>query len=209
MGIARYPHRLDKLAIAVVSGTQAKEEVVKLFGIGEDLPMSIFFWKQNRMEVVLSAQHKVQKASPLERFKKITDAVSIVKKAWGIDAITMVAEGWVSTNPDATYGRELHVAYLDKDSPVKECLTVTHVENNEVTFIAKPYRQTWGRKVEWEDELYFPGETNVRGQDAMYPNLFAKILTNVDYVEPPTAAGEYFSTLERGLDDRGFTFKQM
>ena len=45
MGIALYKHRLDKIAISLMSAQKAKEECIKEYGIGEDMPMSIFCWK--------------------------------------------------------------------------------------------------------------------------------------------------------------------
>lgn len=209
MGIALYKHRLDKIAISLMSAQKAKEECIKEYGIGEDMPMSIFCWKEDRLEIVLSLAEPPGRKNPMRRFKKVSDGLCIVKKGWGVDAFTMVAEGWVSTNPEATEGKELGVAYVEKDSPVSECLALTHVENDEVTFLAKPYRQTWGRKVEWGDELYFPGETRVRGQDAMYPNLFFKVLSEIEYETPPEDEETYYAALGDGLLKHGFACQWM
>lgn len=193
----------------MLSAVNAKEQCVKEFGIGEDLPMSIFCWKDHALELVLSLALTPEVRDHTERFKRVSDAICIVKKAWHIDAITMVAEGWVSTNPEATAGQDLHIAYLSPESPVSTCLTITHVENDEVTFIAKPYKQTWGRKVDWEDELYFPGSTKVRGQDAMYPNLFSRVLREVEHEAPPEDEATYYAALGDGLMKRGFACQWM
>lgn len=206
MRSVRYEHRLDKIAIALLSGVNAKEGCVQEFGIGEDLPISIFCWKEDRLELVLSLMPTPDVKDHVKRFKKIGDALCIVRKGWGIDALTMLAEGWVSTNPQATEGRELREVYIEKGSPVSECLSITHVENDEVTFLAKPYMQTVGRKVVWEEELYFPGNTRVRGQNAMYPNLFARILKEVTYEEPPEDAVTYYELLCEGLSKSGFSW---
>jgi hypothetical protein len=209
MGQARYPHRLDKLAVSLLSAVNAKEQCVKQYGIGEDLPMSVFCWKEDRLELVLSLAQTPETRDHTERFKRVSEALCIVKKGWGVDAFTMVSEGWVSTNPEATSGRELGEVYVEKDSPVSECLAITHVENDEVTFIAKPYKQLWGRKIEWEDELYFPGKTLVRGQNAMYPNLFARVLDEVAYEEPPEDEDTYYASLSDGLSKKGFACEWM
>ena len=209
MGTALYRHRLDKIAISLMSAQKAKADCIEEYGIGEDMPMSIFCWKEDRIELVLSLAEPPGRKDALRRFKKVSDGLCIVKKGWGVDAFTMVAEGWVSTNPEATAGRELVEVYVEKDSPVSECLALTHVENDEVTFLAIPYHQKWGRKVEWDDELYFPGETRVRGQDAMYPNLFFKVLNEVQYDEPPEDEETYYSALGDGLLQLGFACQWM
>ena len=209
MGIALYKHRLDKIAISLMSAQKAKEDCVKEYGIGEDMPMSIFCWKEDRIELVLSLAEPPGKKNPLRRFKNVQDGLCIARRGWGVDAFTMVAEGWVSTNPEATADRELSEVYVEENSPVSECLALTHVENDEVTFLATPYRQTWGRKVQWEDEMYFPGETKVRGQDAMYPNLFFKVLSEVQYDEPPEDEATYYSALGDGLLQLGFACQWM
>ncbi len=209
MGTALYRHRLDKIAISLMSAQKAKADCIEEYGIGEDMPMSIFCWKEDRIELVLSLAEPPGRKDALRRFKKVSDGLCIVKKGWGVDAFTMVAEGWVSTNPEATAGRELVEVYVEKDSPVSECLALTHVENDEVTFLAIPYKQKWGRKVEWGDELYFPGETRVRGQDAMYPNLFFKVLSEVQYDEPPEDEETYYAALGDGLLQHGFACQWM
>lgn len=207
--MALYRHRLDKISISLLSAVQAKEQCIKEYGIGEDMPMSIICWKEDRIEIMLSLAEPPGRKKPQRRFMKVSEGLCIVRKGWGVDAFTMVAEGWVSTNPGATSGRELSEAYVEKDSPVSECLALIHVENDEVTFLAKPYRQTWGRIVEWSDELYFPGKTRVQGQDAMYPNLFARVLNEVEYEAPPEDEETYYAALGDGLLKQGFACKWM
>lgn len=199
-----FEHRLDKVAMAMLSGMSVKERLVKEHGIGEDVNICIYCWRDNRIVMLLNMLTSTQKLAPMSRFERVNNALCIVRKGWGIDAVTMVAEGWCSTNPEYTKDRELHVAFLDKDSPVKECLTITHIEDGSLTFLAKPYGLTHPRAVVWGEELYFPNRTMVRGQEGFYPRLFERVLTDVDYEEPPVDEETYYSTLGDGLLELGF-----
>jgi len=49
MGEAKYPHRLDKLAISMMSAMNAKEQAVKKYGIGEEIPLSIICWSGDKI----------------------------------------------------------------------------------------------------------------------------------------------------------------
>ena len=200
-----FPHRLDKVAMAMLSGMAVKEQIVKEFGIGEDANMCIYCWKDNKVMLLLNMMSSTQKLEPMTRFERVNNALCIARAGWGVDAVTMVAEGWCSTNPEYTKDRELQVAFLDKDSPVRECLTITHLEDGSLTFLAKPYKLGVPRAVLWEEELYFPNRTMVRGQEGFYPRLFEKVLTEVGYKTPPPDEDTYYSELGDGLLKLGFT----
>lgn len=204
MGEARYPHRLDKLAISMMSAMNAKEQAVKDYGIGEEIPLSIMCWSGDKLSLVLSASWEIQKSEPSERFGKVNDALCIARKGWGIDAFTLIAEGFCSTDPSATSGMDLREAFVKPDLPVSECIAITHTEADEVTFIAKPFSLTYPKKVVWEEELYFPGQTRIRGQDSMYPRLMSKVLTDVGYESPPVDLFAYYTRLSEGLAEHGF-----
>ena len=136
MGEARYPHRLDKLAISMMSAMNAKEHAVKEYGIGEEIPLSVMCWTDHRLSLVLSASWEVQKSAPSDRFGKVNDALCIARRGWNIDAFTLIAEGFCSTDPSATNGMDLREAFIKPGMPVSECIAITHTEPNEVTFIA-------------------------------------------------------------------------
>jgi len=188
----------------MLSAMNAKEQAVKNYGIGEEIPMSIMCWSADRLSLVLSASWETQKSEPMERFGKVNDALCIARKGWGVDAFTLVAEGFCSTDPSSTSGIDLREAFLKPDSPVSECISITHTESDEVTFVAKPFSLTYPKKVIWGEELYFPGQTRVRGQDAMYPKLMSKVLTDVDYELPPVDEIAYYTRLSEGLAEYGF-----
>jgi hypothetical protein len=204
MGEARYPHRLDKLAISMMSAMNAKEHAVKEYGIGEEIPLSIMCWTDHRLSLVLSASWEVQRSAASDRFGKVNDALCIARRGWNIDAFTLIAEGFCSTDPSATDGMDLREAFIKPNTPVSECIAITHTEPDEVTFIAKPFSLTYPKRVVWGEELYFPGQTRIRGQDSMYPRLMSKVLTEVEYESPPVDEIEYYAELGEGLAEQGF-----
>lgn len=204
MGETRYPHRLDKVAIAMLSSMNAKEHGVKKYGIGEELPLNLMCWRDDRLELVMCAKEEVRSSGSDERFRIIQEALCIARRGWGITAFTLIAEAYCSLDPSITDGLDLRKEFCKHDSPVMECLTIAHVEPGEVTFITKPYRYECGRKVEWEEELYYPGHTRVQGQEAMFPNLLSKVLVDVQQDTPPVDEITYYAELGDGLLAKGF-----
>jgi hypothetical protein len=87
-------------------------------------------------------------------------------------------------------------------------LTVTHVENNRVTIVARPYSYTVPRKVVWDDDIYYPGRTLVRDQDGMYANMFDRVLTSVDAEEPPEDCETFYDEISSGVLELGFYIQQ-
>jgi len=188
----------------MMSAMNAKEHAVKEYGIGEEIPLSVMCWTDHRLSLVLSASWEVQKSAPSDRFGKVNDALCIARRGWNIDAFTLIAEGFCSTDPSATNGMDLREAFIKPGMPVSECIAITHTEPNEVTFIAKPFSLTYPKRVVWGEELYFPGQTRIRGQDSMYPRLMSKVLTEVEYESPPVDEIEYYAELGEGLAEQGF-----
>ena len=187
-----------------MSTVEAKEQSVKEFGIGEDISMNLFCWDGPYLRLMLQTRPDIQASNHVERFDAFTNVACIVRKGWHISAFTLISEGWVSTDPLTTRGRPLAEAYLDKDSPVKECLTVCHVEDGTVTFVTRPYTYGVPRSVKWEDEMYYPGKTLLRGQDGIYPNMLNRVLTTIDTEETPQDAQEFYDVLSHGILQAGF-----
>jgi hypothetical protein len=189
-----------------MSGVEAKNDSVKEFGIGEDLSMNLFLWRANRLRVMLQLRNDIQKLNQRDRFSAVTDALAVTRKGWGIDAVTLISEGYFSQDPEKTKGMELKHAFLDPNSGVSECLTVAHVEDGYVTFVIKPYHYDVPRAVVWDDEQYHPGSSMVRDQNGMYPNMFHRVLTTIE-PEPDNDifdAATYYETLSTGLYNAGF-----
>jgi hypothetical protein len=204
MDLSLFEHRLDKINLALMSSVEAKEQSVKEYGIGEDINMNLFCWDDSTLRLMLQARPDIQEADHVERFDAFTNVSIIARKGWGVSAFTLISEGWVSTDPLRTKGKSLAESYLDKDSPVKECMTVTHVEDRAVTFVVRPYRYGVPRTVEWEDEIYYPGKTIVRGQNSAYPTMFDRVLTTIEPEELPEDEEAFYDVLSHGILQAGF-----
>jgi len=208
MKLDSFEHRLDKMALALMSGVEAKNDSVKEFGIGEDLPISIFCWKNNKLRLMLQLRADIQKATQQERFQAITSAACVTRRGWGVDEFSLVSEAYLSHDPVLTKDIELKNAFVDPRYNVQECLTVMHVDSDRVSFVVKTYKYNVPRLVVWGDEEYRPGSTMVRSQDGMYPNMFSRVIKTIDKELEPFDVREFYNTLAHGLLESGFYIQQ-
>ena len=205
--ISDFKERLDKVSLALMSTVEAKEQSVKDEGIGEDLAINLFCWEQDRLTLMLQARPVVQHSDADKRFTSISRVACIVRRGWGITAFTMASEGYISLEPEETKGIGLKQGFIDGRA-VKECLTVTHVEDNRVTMVVRPYTYTVPRKVVWDDDIYYPGRTLVRDQDGMYANMFDRVLNTVEIEQPPEDHTTFYDELSVGVLASGFYIQQ-
>ena len=206
MKLSTFDNRIDKIGLALMSAVEAKSDSVKEFGIGEDLAINLFCWRENKLRVMLQLRHEVQNLNHMDRFNAVMSALSITRRGWGVDAISLVSEGYVSTDPDATAGLNLKDEFINPKSNIRECITVAHLEDGHVTFVVKPYRYNVPRLVVWDEEWYHPGSSMVRDQDGMYPNMMHRIVTEieVDAIDDSVDLEVFDEVLARGLHDAGF-----
>ena len=206
MKLSTFDNRIDKIGLALMSAVEAKSDSVKEFGIGEDLAINLFCWRENKLRVMLQLRHEVQNLNHMDRFYAVMSALSITRRGWGVDAISLVSEGYVSTDPDATAGLNLKDEFINPKSNIRECITVAHLEDGHVTFVVKPYRYNVPRLVVWDEEWYHPGSSMVRDQDGMYPNMMHRIVTEVevDAIDDSVDLEVFDEVLARGLHDAGF-----
>ena len=204
--LSTFDNRIDKIGLALMSAVEAKSDSVKEFGIGEDLAINLFCWRENKLRVMLQLRHEVQNLNHMDRFNAVMSALSITRRGWGVDAISLVSEGYVSTDPDATAGLNLKDEFINPKSNIQECITVAHLEDGHVTFVVKPYRYNVPRLVVWDEEWYHPGSSMVRDQDGMYPNMMHRIVTEVevDAIDDSVDLEVFDEVLARGLHDAGF-----
>ena len=198
-----------KLAMVLATAVEAKNEMVAEGGIGEDINQVLYGWCGGSLSVVSQMTDVVQRQTPYERFMAVSSAVAILRLGWGLDAISMVAEGYVSSNPVDTYDKNLAKEFAIGNRAVNECLTVTHVANDEVSFVSKGYSYDVPRKVIWHEEVFVPGRMMVRNEESMYPLLFHTAL-KLPYSQPDDevmwlASDDYYSALVFGLLANGFS----
>lgn len=144
----KYPDLISKISLTLAVGQAAKTQIVKEHGIGEELALNIFGWRDD--ELVCVAQMDTSWSSDEdEKIERTNDAYSVLKRGWGCDSFTVLAEGYMSKNPELTRDKNLVEAFLDPDSGVNECLTINYVDKNIIDLCAIPFRIKVGKKVTW------------------------------------------------------------
>lgn len=176
-----YSDNFSKLALAATSAQLAKTISVKDFGVGEDLTFNFMGWNSDELSIVCQMRKEMMQIEPEDRLSRCMDMCSALRKYWGITALTMVAEGYCSMNPEKTSGVELAKAFAQPDSDVQECITLTHAEitdkqNVEVNLIALPYKYQVGREVEWLDMLFYPTKAQQVLRQSKYPIMLERSL---------------------------------
>ena len=197
-----YETDLDKLALAVESTQVAKQISVDEQGIGEDLNINIFAWCKNELLVIAQLKN-THKLSPASRLEKIMNGACIMRKGWGIDEYTFIAEGYCSLKPSATKGKDLRALFAQQNSPVRECISFTHVKEHDHSFISVPYTVGVGRIVDFDTPLSYDGSEAMR--DLTYPAALKSSL-RLEYNGYPEVTDKtaFFGTLAKGLFESGF-----
>jgi hypothetical protein len=178
-----YDNDYSKIALAVTSAQLAKTTCVKEFGIGEDLSMNFFGWNDDALSIVCQMKQELMRDTPEARLERCAELCNVLRRYWGVDSISMVAEGYCSFDQAETAGTELSQAFLDPNKPVKECITVTHVgpvEKGEnvyiTTIVAVPYVYELGRSINWFDMIVYPESRKNNFRNARYPAAIDKAL---------------------------------
>jgi hypothetical protein len=194
---------IDKVIFVCDAASLAKQMVVKDAGIGEDLTFGLYGWKDDYLAVLLSMKPEHMWADKQERFSRLTNAACILRQGWGVDELTLVAEGYCSTDPEATRDVPLQQAFVTMDA-VRECLTFTHVNEYETSIVTRPYKLTVPRKVEFQEDMYFPGQSILRRKDGGIPAMLLRVIERIEPEELPEAFDEFYATLASGLEKQGF-----
>jgi len=203
MDTGSYLTDLDKLALAVEATKVAKQHTVDEAGIGEDININLFSWKDDKLVSImqLMGTHKMLRD---ERLHKLTSAACIKRQGWGVDGFTFIAEGYCSLKPSQTKDKDLAKLFANKDSPVSECLSFTHLGGEVPMFISVPYKITLGRNVEFGNALCYSAI------DVMRDLNYAATLNAALKLDHDTKASEgidkevYYGTLADAIHDMGF-----
>lgn len=198
----KYRERDDKLALAVSSTMAAKEAAVDQFGLGEELSFTLFGWADDNLAIVANLSQEFMLEPPNVRVERVKIAAEMMRKGWGIDEITFLAEAFCSTDLERTQGRDLREVFLEKDSPVYECVTLTHVSSDGVEIVSVPYALRLGGFVEWFDPIRNRHANGLR--DSAYPKVLSDAL-KVKLPVHPDDMDVYHSILAGGLMAKGFT----
>lgn len=203
MQTGEYPTKMDKVALAVESIKLAKQMAVSDEGIGEDINITLFCWRGTLLLSVIQLQNTFSLTRE-ERVSRITQGCCLMRRGWGVDSFTMVAEGYCSLAPANTKQENLYELFIQPNSPVKECIAVTHVEGDSFMFVSVPYSIKLGRKVEFDNPLLYKGRDALR--DIAYPaTLKAALNMNpIDLEDERVDKEVFFATLADGMMAFGF-----
>lgn len=129
---------------------------MKSFGIGEELAINIMGWRNDTLVAV--AQMDMLWGDPTdhdERIRRVAFTANTLRRGFRCDSFTLLAEGWVSDNPDKTKGKDLVRSFADNADGVNECLSILHVEpSGEVRVCAIPFHVAVGRTVDYGPMLH-------------------------------------------------------
>lgn len=203
MQTGEYATNMDKVALAVESIKVAKQMTVSEEGIGEDINITIFCWRGALLLSVIQLKNTFA-LERQDRVNRITQGACLMRRGWGVDGFTMIAEGYCSLAPTDTRNEDLYELFVKPDSPVKECIAITHVEDDSYLFVSVPYTVTVGRKVEFDNPLWYKGKDALR--DIAYPATLraALNLNPVDLDDEKVNKEVFFATLADGMSAFGF-----
>ena len=197
-----YETDFDKIALCVESIKTAKTSLIDEDGIGSDLNINIFGWRNNELATIIQLKNTFTTPKN-KRIESLIEASIIMRRGWGITEYTLAAEGYCSISPAETQGENLAQLFASKDSPVKECISFTHLKENDHTFVAMPYQVKLGRKVDFGDVLWFNGGKAMR--DIEYPAaLKASLKLKTEPVDTSMDREIYFGTLASAIMHCGF-----
>ena len=203
MKTGEYPTNLDKVALAVESIKVAKQMTVTEEGIGEDINITIFCWKGPVLTAIVQMRNTF--AIPRsDRIARLTQGTTLIRRGWGVDGFTLIAEGYCSLKPDDTKNEDLSLLFAAPDSPVTECISFTHVDQSGFLFVSLPYSLQVGKKVKFRNPLWYKGRDVMR--DIAYPATLktALAMRPVDIDDDSVDKEVFFATLTDGLMAFGF-----
>lgn len=206
-----YSDNFSKMALAATSAQMAKVVCVQEFGVGEDLAFNFMGWNEDELVIICQLKKEMMKIHPEERFARCAALCTAIRRYWGVTAITMVAEGYCSLDPEKTKGVELAKAFTKPDSGVEECLTLTHAEIFEgptiaVNLIALPYTYEVGRNVVWLELLSWPTKAEKVLKNSKYPKMLEQTLYGgVSEEEIPPEA---YDEMREAILENGFYIQE-
>lgn len=203
MDTGSYLTDFDKLALAVEATKVAKQHTVDEEGIGQDININLFSWKDDKLVSImqLMGTHKMHRD---ERITRLTQAACIKRQGWGVNGFTFIAEGYCSLKPSETKDQDLARLFAKPNSPVSECISFTHLSHEQPIFISVPYKIGLGRVVEYGSALRYAALDVMR--DLTYAaTLNASLKLDYDPRRSENTDKEtYYKTLADGINDLGF-----
>ncbi len=178
----QYVDDVGKMALALTSAQLAKDVAVSEHGIGEDIATHFLGWSPKYLMLIAQMKQSVTNMSQEIKFNKCKELCELMRKYWGIASLTMVAEGYCSFDVAQTKNTSLAAAFVDKEKSVSECITVSHASIDEsdsvtpVSMVAAPYTVSIGKRVDWQEMLFYPEKADKYIKQAKYPKMMRNSL---------------------------------
>lgn len=200
-----YPDSVSKVSLAFSVGKAAKTQLVHEFGVGEELAMNVMGWVGPNLVCVAQMDLAWPDFGEEDKMSRVSDAVLVMRRGWGCDAFTLLAEGYVSRDPGFSKNKDLIDAFIeDKSSRVTECLSIVHVDHLDETLdvCAVPFRIRLRNQIEWGPLLRSDSTDTLRNSGYVAMMLAAG---EVDPIDPPVDLETFHLAMATALsEESGF-----
>lgn len=151
-----YPDSAAKVSLAYTVGRTTKTHLIAEYGVGEELAMNIFGWCDNKLVCIGQMDVTWPQGEEVDRLERVFRTAVVMRGGWGCDGFTLIAEGYVSTDPEFSRGHDLAEMYAnDVEKRVDECLSICHVDlEGNVDICALPFRVVLRNDIEWGTLLH-------------------------------------------------------
>lgn len=205
---SQYPDSVSKVSLAFSVGRAAKTQLVHEFGVGEELAMNIMGWVGSDLRCVAQMDLAWPDYGEEDKMSRVADAVLVMRRGWGCDAFTLLAEGFVSRDPAFSKDKDLIDAFIqDKSSRVTECLSIIHVDHVDGTLdvCAVPFRIRLRNNIEWGPLLRSDSTDTLRNSGYVAMMLAAN---EVDPIEQPVDLDTFYLAMANALSEEAGFFLQ-
>lgn len=203
-----YPDSAAKVALVATVGRHAKRTLVSEWGVGEELAMNIMGWCDDQLGCI--AQMDLSWGNvhdEEEKMERVAEAAVVMRRGWGVDSFTFLAEAYVSVDPGFSAHKDLVDAFLEDDgSRVNECLSICHVGLEEVDVCAIPFRIKGRNKIQFGNLLRSDSTESLR--NAGYVSMLAAALRIDELEAPPIEQETFHLALATGLAESAGFFIQ-
>jgi hypothetical protein len=195
--------------LALTSAQVAKESLVAEHGAGRDVPFNFFGWDDSTLSIIVQLDPSKMTLPISERFDLCAGAMQAMRMYFGCDELTFIAEGFHSSRPELTAGKNMRELFDAKSPHVRECITATHVSLNdwhdpEATFVSCTFQYLGDSFVVWDDEKAYTRGVGKVLRDVPFPAMMAASL-KAPFENPED---EEIDRVLELLLDKGFNINQ-
>jgi hypothetical protein len=147
--------------LAIESAMVAKRLTTIEDGIGEDLSFNLLAWRGDNLTAVCQLSASLMSEQPDVRMSRTIEVAILCRTGFEATAFTFIAEGYCAVDPTRIDPTRTLAEQFATNAAIRECLTITHIDGNEVRVASLPYTYKVGRLVEFDDAFEHPSrETN-------------------------------------------------